>query len=377
MKKVIVLGAGMVGRAMAKDLAHKYEVTSVDINKEALNFLKSSSRVNTIKGDLSDQKLIKTLITDFDIVLSAVPGFMGYETLKTIISCGKNLVDISFLPEDLLSLNDIAVKNKVSAIVDCGVAPGVPNLALGYYNEKMKITDFEYMVGGLPKERNFPFEYKAPFSPVDVIEEYTRPARYVQNSRMITKPAMSDPELVHFPGIGDLEAFNTDGLRSLIFTMKHIPNMKEKTLRYPGHIRLIQAFKAAGFFDNNPVKINGTSVKPIDFTTNLLFRSWHLKPEENEFTVMRIKITGKEGKINKEIIYDLYDKYDSESETSSMARTTGYTATAAVDLMLSGKFNKKGVFPPELVGSNPDHFNHFINYLNKRNVIYYRSEREL
>jgi lysine 6-dehydrogenase len=380
MKHIIVLGAGMVGSAMAIDLSKKYDATAVDINDDALQYLKSNSNAKTIKCDLSNQKLVKDLIKEFDIVLSAVPGFMGYETLKTIINARKDVVDISFLSEDVLSLNDLALKNNVTAIVDCGVCPGMSNIILGYYNEKMKITRYECFVGGLPVERIFPFEYKAPFSPVDVIEEYIRPARYIENGHVVIKAAMSDTELIDFNEIGTLEAFNTDGLRSILFTMKHIPYMKEKTLRYPGHIRLIQALFAAGFFDKTPVNVNGVSVKPFDLTLKILFDQWKLKPDEEEFTVLKLKITGisrditRDVQVQKTIVYDMLDRYCRKTNTSSMARTTGYTATAAIDLILSGKFSNKGVFPPELVGKYPECFNHFINYLNDRDIIYRLSE---
>ena len=120
----------------------------------------------------------------------------------------------------------------VTAIVDFGVAPGIPNLLLGYHQNTMKIDVYKCYVGGLPKKRTMPFQYKAPFSPVDVIEEYTRPARYVVNGEIVVKEALSEPEFLEFDEIGTLEAFNTDGLRSLLFT-NDIPNKIEKTLRYP------------------------------------------------------------------------------------------------------------------------------------------------
>lgn len=144
-------------------------------------------------------------------------------------------------------MDTLAKQKNVTAIVDCGVAPGMSNWVLGHYNTQMKIQEFECMVGGLPMQRIKPWEYKAPFSPVDVIEEYIRPARYVVNGEIITRPALSDAELIDFPVVGTLESFNTDGLRSILFTMKHIPNMKEKTLRYPGHIALIQSLQKPGF----------------------------------------------------------------------------------------------------------------------------------
>jgi len=371
--KIFVLGAGMVGRAIALDLSKRHTVTSADISIEALDVV-SRYGVKTVKTDLSNFAKIPELVMDADIVVSAVPGFMGYKTVETLIKARKNVVDISFMPEDFMNLNDLAISQGVKVIADCGVAPGMPNIILGYHNQLMEITDFFYMVGGLPKARNYPFQYKAPFSPVDVLEEYTRPARCVENGKVITKPALSEPELFRFEGIGDLEGFNTDGLRSILKTMSHIPNMKEKTLRYPGHIDLIQALKSTGFFSTGPVEVRGSIIQPLEFTSKILFSDWKLKPNEPEFTVMRVEILGNENGKRKKYTYDLYDEYDAETQQWSMARTTGYTATAAVNLLAEGLFTKKGVFPPELVGSEPNCFMYILDYLKARKVIYKKSE---
>jgi lysine 6-dehydrogenase len=367
--KIAILGAGMVGRAMAIDLQTKFQVTSFDISEQSLSILsQKTNKVNKVKADLSDFVSYSSLLQPFNFVICAVPGFMGYNALQAIINAGKNVVDISFFPEDALQLNHLAKQKNVTAIVDCGVAPGMSNLVLGYYNSKMKITNFECMVGGLPKTRVKPFEYKAPFSPIDVLEEYTRPARYVENSHIVTKPALSDAELINFENVGTLESFNTDGLRSILFTMGHIPNMKEKTLRYPGHIDLMKGLIAAGFL--NTEKVNGLPISPMDFTSKLLFNQWKLGEEEAEFTIMQIKVSDD----RKTITYDLYDEYDTTTKTSSMSRTTGYTATAALNMLADGLFTDKGVFPPELVGSNENCFNYILGYLKERNVIYRRSE---
>jgi len=241
----------------------------------------------------------------------------------------------------------------------------------------MQLTEVEYMVGGLPKVRTFPFEYKAPFSPCDVIEEYTRPARFVEHGNQVIKPAMSDAELLYFDTVGTLEAFNTDGLRSLIYTMKHIPNMKEKTLRYPGHIKLIMAFRDAGFLSTEPIMMKGQELVPFDFTSRLLIDAWKLGAEEPEFTIMRVNLRGVEAGVRKEIVYELYDEYDPVEKLSSMARTTGFTATATAEMILEGKFSKKGLFPPELVGSCPGCFEFILGYLGKRNIHYQFNERLL
>lgn len=156
---------------------------------------------------------------------------MGFCTLKTVIECGKDIVDISFFPEDPFKLDQLAKEKKVTAVVDCGVAPGCSNLILGYMASILDVIEsFSCYVGGLPRIRTWPYEYKTPFSPSDVIEEYNRPARLVDNGKVVTQPALSEVELIDLPGVGTLEAFNTDGLRTLIRTMK-VPCMKEKTMR--------------------------------------------------------------------------------------------------------------------------------------------------
>ncbi len=366
-----ILGAGMVGRAMAIDLAKKYSVTSFDVSGQSLQLLtQKDPSIKTIRADLGDYPNYNTLLAGFDFVISAVPGFMGYQALEAVINAKKNVVDISFFSEDALELDALAKQNHVTAIVDCGVAPGMSNLILGYYNERMKITGFECLVGGLPKLRKKPFEYKAPFSPMDVLEEYTRPARYVENGCIVTKPALSDAELIDFEHIGTLESFNTDGLRSLLITMNHIPDMKEKTLRYPGHIGLMKALLSAGFFDKVPVSFKGQEISPLEFSSAILFDKWKLGATEEEFTLMKIKMIS----ADKTICYELFDKYDAATQTSSMSRTTGYACTAAVSMLVSKLFTEKGVFPPELIGKDEHCFNYIMDYLKERNVVYKRTD---
>ena len=199
-----------------------------------------------------------------------------------------------------------------------------------------------------------------------MLEEYTRPARYVENGHIVIKPALSDAELVDFAKAGTLESFNTDGLRSILFTMKHIPDMKEKTLRYPGHIDLMKSLIKAGFLNTQPVMVKGQLISPMEFTSALLFNQWKLGSKEEEFTLMTIVLKG-EGKT---VQYELYDEYDAVTQTSSMSRTTGYTATAALNMLMNNLFTEKGVFPPELVGGNETCFAFILNYLKERNIIY-------
>ncbi len=373
MKKIIVLGVGLVGRTIANDLSGDYAVTSVDSNPERLSNLKEN-KVSTIVANLSSPLEIKKVITDFDLVVCALPGFMGFNTLKAIIETGKNVVDISFFSEDPFLLDDLAKRNGVTAIVDCGVSPGLSNVILGYHNQRMKIKNYKCIVGGLPYNRDWPFEYKAYFSPIDVIEEYTRPARIVVDGKLIEQPALSEPEFINYENIGELEAFNTDGLRSLLKTM-NIPNMIEKTLRYPGHIELMKIFRESGFFSEREIEVNGKNIKPVDLTSKLLFPFWAPKKGEEDFTILDVLIEGEEKGKKTSHRYFILDSYDQTKQNSSMARTTGFTCCAAARYLLENKFDRKGTCPPEFLGEDENCYKYILSFMTKKGITINHSEK--
>ena len=227
-------------------------------------------------------------------------------------------------------------------------------------------------MGGLPEVRELPWEYKAVFSPIDVIEEYIRPARALENGKVVTFPALSDRELLEYPDVGVLEAFNTDGLRTLIQTIDSA-NMREKTLRYPGHAERMEVLRESGFFSTRPIEIDGRPVRPIDLTSRLLFPMWQLDEGEADLTVLKIQITGRRGGQQVRHVYDLLDRYDPETRTTSMARTTGYAATAAARLLLNGIYTHKGISPPEYVGRETGCIELILDELRDRGVIYHHS----
>ena len=376
---IIVLGAGLVGGPMAIDLSknRKFKVTVADLNANALKTLKKKHPVSVIETDLSKPAVVKKLVSGYDMVINAVPGFMGFATLKAIIEAGKNVVDIAFFIEDPFELDKLAKKNNVTAIMDCGVAPGMCNILIGYVDHLLDETEnVAYYVGGLPEIREWPYEYKAVFSPVDVIEEYTRPARFIENGIPVTKPPLSEPELMNFPGVGTLEAFNSDGLRSLLHTVK-ARNMKEKTLRYPGHIEKMAVLRDTGFFSQEPMEIQGKMIRPIDFTAKLLFPKWKLNEGEVDLTVMKVIVEGKKGKKKLRYTYDLFDKYDPATGIHSMARTTGYTATVALNMIAGKVYTRKGMSVPEFIGQQHECVKYMLQGLKQRGVIYTEKIEEI
>jgi saccharopine dehydrogenase-like NADP-dependent oxidoreductase len=353
MLHVVVLGGGRVGGAMAKDLAPEFKVTVADRSEATLARLREAG-LATRAADLSLPDGVKTAVADADLVVGAVPGFLGFATARAVLEAGKPLVDISFFDEDCFELDALAKAQNLTAIVDCGVAPGCPNLILGDLSRQWdRITSFQCLVGGLPVVRTWPYEYKAGFSPIDVIEEYTRPARYVKDGRVVTYPALSEPELLDFEGLGTLEAFNTDGLRSILQTFPQVSDMKEKTLRYPGHIEKMRMLRDSGFFDKEKIHVSGRDISPLDLTTALLFPLWAMGEGDEDFTILRVTVAGEQGgqKVRREL--NLLDRYDRATKTTSMARTTGYTCTATLRLLARGGYTRKGISPPEFVGQEP------------------------
>jgi len=368
MQKILVLGSGLVGHAIAADLCREFEVHVADADLETLESVSSAHAVTPIHADLSDPLQISRVVRGFDMVVNALPGHMGYRALERVVESGVNVVDIAFSPEDPLELDQKARSSGVTAVVDCGVAPGLCNMILGHESTRMEqIESYSCMVGGLPVEREWPWEYKAGFSPADVLEEYTRPCRMIRNGELVVVPPLSEPERVEFKGIGTLEAFNTDGLRTLLKTME-IPNMKEKTLRYPGHAGLMEILASSGFFSREELTLNGEKIKPLDFTGAILFPQWKMRPDEADFTVMRVNISGTKDGGRMERSFELFDQYDWETRTTSMARTTGYTCSSVVRVMAEGGIHSPGIVAPEQLGQDPDVFNRILGLLEEHGV---------
>ena len=198
----------------------------------------------------------------------------------------------------------------------------------------------------------------------------------MENGVLVTRPALSDPELINFPGVGTLEAFNSDGLRTLAETID-APHMKEKTLRYQGHIEKIAVLRETGFFSKEPIEIEGLRIRPLDFTAKVLFPKWKLEEGDTDITVMKVFVEGVKDSKKVRYDYDLFDRYDRKTQTHSMARTTGYTATVAVRMLARGLYTRKGVSPPEYVGRHTECVEFLLKGLKERGIDYKETIRDM
>ncbi len=379
-KRALVLGAGMVGSLMARDLAQggEFSVTLVDRSQKALDKaakgFPQGATIRTQTADVSCADTLTALAKEHDVVLGALASHLGFAALETLCRTGQPYADISFMSENALEWHDLAREHGTTCVVDCGVAPGMSNLLVGEGVRRLDRADsFEIYVGGLPRERQWPFEYKAGFAPADVIEEYTRPARLVENGQVVVREALSEPERISFEGLGELEAFNTDGLRSLIETLD-VPNMKEKTLRYPGHIELMRVFRDTGLFRKDPIQVNGQSVIPLEVTQALLFPKWTFEDGEQDVTVMRILVHGEKNGARRTYRWDLHETYSVAEQATSMSRTTALPCTLMARLLLQGDIPESGVFAPEQLARFETVTPQILEGLAQRGIHYRESE---
>lgn len=352
MTKALVLGSGLIGRVIAQDLSKDMKVTVADHNPDAVKGL----YLNLMMTDLSDTQMVRKLALENDIVVGALPSHMGLKTLQTIIEAGRPYVDISFMDDDPQELHSLATKKGVTAVVDCGVAPGLSNMLAGHATTQLDpCREISIYVGGVPATRTKPFEYKAGFAPADVIEEYTRPARMVEDGKVVVHDPLSGVEHLEFEGLGTLEAFYTDGLRTMLNTLGHIQDisLSEKTMRYPGHSELMRVFRETGFFSKEKIKVGGVEVRPLDVAQTLLFPKWKFGRGERDLTVMRVEAKGLLGGCDTTLRWNLIDRGEPTEGLLSMSRCTAYPATTMARLVSKGRFNRPGVHPPEAIGMTP------------------------
>jgi saccharopine dehydrogenase-like NADP-dependent oxidoreductase len=372
--KVLVVGSGNIGSVAAADLARSVSACNVvvsDKNDEAAKTVAESigaSNVSWIRLDVANyDNLVKTL-EDFDLAMGFLPGKLGYRLIEGCIDARVDLVDVSFMPENPLTLNRRAEKAGVAIVPDCGLAPGISNVLVGHAAGKLdKVHAVHIMVGGLPEKPVPPLGYVITWSPESLIDEYTRRAGIVEQGRIHEVDALSGVEEVEFSGVGRLEAFFTDGLRTLLHTVKNVDEMWEKTLRYPGHAEKVGLLAALGFFEDSRVEVEGASVSPRKLTVKLLFEKlW--RPEVKDIAALKVEVSGvKKGKPTR-YVYQLLDRYDEKSRTTAMARTTAYPASIVARLMLNKAVKMKGVVPPERLGMDEGLFKSFSDGLNMRGI---------
>ncbi|MGB9740534.1 MAG: saccharopine dehydrogenase C-terminal domain-containing protein [Candidatus Bathyarchaeia archaeon] len=371
---VLILGCGNIGAAAAEDLAKSaFSAEVVLADKDEAKAKKVAekigrSNVSWIRLDASKRNELVNALGKFDLILGFLPGNLGYSLIEACIKAEKDLVDVSYTSQDPLRLNEEAVKADVTIVPDCGLAPGISNIIVGYAAKKLdNVQKIHIMVGGLPEKPIPPIDYIITWSPESLIDEYTRKARIVIKGKTVEVEALSGIEEVNFPGVGKLEAFYTDGLRSLLKTFSGVDEMWEKTLRYKGHAKKIELLKALGFFEDEEVDVDGVKISPKRFTARLFLKKlW--KPNVKDVVALKVEVLGLRAEKKIQHVYRLLDFYDVKSGTTAMARTTAYPASIVAQMLLKGAVKAKGVVPPEKLGMGATFFTSFLRELEKRGI---------
>jgi len=372
--KMLVLGYGNIGSVIATDLAESMPSTKIVIagrhQSKAEDVVRGIARENVtgIQLDANNYHELIDTMKKFDLVIGALPGNLGYQSMKAAIGAKVDLVDVSYMPENPLTLNEDAKRAGVTVLPDCGVAPGISNLLIGHAISRIdQIESVQIMVGGLPEEPVPPLGYTITWSTEGLIDEYTRKTRIIENGELIEVEALTGLEELEFPGVGRLEGFYTDGLRTLLHTIRGVKTMWEKTLRYPGHVEKIKLLETLGFFDEQLIEIKNVSLSPRKVTIELLERTLQ-KPEIKDILALRVKITGIKAKEKIHYVYHLLDRYDEKKGVTAMARTTGYPASILAQLIAQKTIEEKGVLPLEKLGVEAEIFNKALAELEKRQV---------
>ncbi len=377
--RISILGAGLIGRVIARELAHEegLEVSVFDADPGALDHVGRETRASVFHADLSRPEAVTSAVAEADAVVGALPGALGFPMLRAVLEAGKPIADISFTREDPLQLENLAREKGATAVVDCGVSPGLSNFFVGRAVRDLdEVDDARIYAGGLPHARRWPYEYSIVFSMSDVVEEYTRPARVFEGGKLMTRPALSEVERIEVPGIGTLEAFLTDGLRTLLKTVP-ARTMKEKTLRYPGHAEKMEMLRESGFFDETPLEVRGARVSPRDVTEQLFSRAWHRPEGAEEFTYVRVVVTGRKSGRTRRTTFELLDSTHRPTGTTSMARTTAFPCAVLARMLARGDYRDPGVRPLEMLAANREAAARFELGLAARGIRWTKESHEM
>jgi saccharopine dehydrogenase-like NADP-dependent oxidoreductase len=372
MLRVIVLGCGKIGSVMARDFSESNrgaEVVLADRSEErAREAAAGIEGAGWVALDTADRLELVRALKGFNLVLGALPGDYGYGALEASVEAGVDMVDVSYTPEIPLGLDGPAKEADVTVIPDCGVAPGLSSILVGRAASRLdRVESAHILVGGIPETPVPPLGYTITWSAEGLIDEYVREVSVVEGGRVVHVPALSGLEEVEFPGVGRLEAFYTDGLRTLVDSLPGVDSMYEKTLRYPGHVEGVRLLRELGFFDEEPLEVEGRKVSPRLLTARLLERSLR-RPEVGDLLAMIVEVRGKASGEASGYSYYVLDRFDRAGGVTAMARTTAYTASTVAGMLAGGAIEEKGVVPPERLGMNEGVAEGLLSELGKRGV---------
>lgn len=373
--KIIVLGCGMMGRAIAYDLC-KYSnfdsIAIVDKDRQTLQSTKKSLNRKEIDFhilDIEKTNDVKEYFQQHDIAISAVPYKFNYELAKTAIETKTHFLDLggnNDIVEKERGLFEKARRKGVTIIPDCGLAPGLSSVIVREIVEQMDSIEYvKIRVGGLPVNPKPPLNYQIVFSPNGLINEYVEDAIVLDHGNIIQKESMTELETIVFTKpFGTMEAFLTSGgCSTLPYTYKDkIGYLDYKTIRYLGHCEMFKLLLDIGLGSEKPIKIGEKTIVPREMLITFLMKN--LPTNEKDVVLLKVLAQGmKDGK-KVEVEYTMIDYYDEKNDFTAMMRTTGYPTSVIAQMIEQGVIKKRGVFcSEEIVPCKP-----FFEELTKRGI---------
>ena len=344
--RIVVLGGGAQGRVIAGDLARSLPAARVAVADVRRPELPALPNLEWVESDLADGGAIARLLTAHDLGVGALPSRLGMTAMRAAIEARRNLVDVSFAAQDPLVLDGEARAAGVTIVPDCGLAPGLSHLLVGRSIAARGAPDeIMIMVGGVAEDRAAPYGYVVTWSLDDLLEEYTRPARIVRNGEPTAVPVFSGLERVTVDGVGEMEAFYSDGLRTLLTTAAGVREMGEKTLRWPGHVEAVRPLVAANRLVPELAQV--CVATPARDLVALVVRLRRGKTVEQTTMV---------------------DRYDARSGQTAMARTTALTTATVARFAAEGGLREPGVQPLEWVARDERAYGYVVESMERHGV---------
>jgi lysine 6-dehydrogenase len=358
--RLLVLGGGLQGAACAYDLLKQPTVTEVVVADSDLTripaFLarrRQDPRLKLVQLDARDHAAAAKLMAGCSAVMCALPYYLNLEMTRLAIAAGAHFADLggnTGIVHQQKQLDADARTRGVTVVPDCGVAPGMVNILSQMGIDRCDTTSsVRIYVGGLPQQPQGALKYQVVYSLDGVLDYYTSLSWIVRDGRRTNIEALSELEPVVFDEpVGTLEAFHTAGGLS---TMAHryegkIATMEYKTLRYPGHARIMAAIRELGFLDTVPVDVKGQQVVPRDVAIAVM-KPRLTRPEGRDLIALRVIVEGTKGGSTVRHSWELIDRYDEAAGVSAMERTTGYSLAITGLMQVAGAITPAGVHTPD------------------------------
>ena len=355
--RMLVLGAGLQGSACAFDLLNNAAVERVFLADVKLGELPSflspfaGDRLVPLALDVRDASAVRAAMAHCDGVLSAIPYYFNFPLAQLAVENGVHFCDLGGNTEIVrqqLTLDTAAKANAVSVVPDTGLAPGMVNVIAQHGIDQFdQVERVQLFVGGLPQVPEPPLGYQIAYSIEGMIDYYTTPSLVVRDGVPQEVRALSELETVHFAEpLGDLEAFHTaGGLSTMVFRYAgKIASMEYKTLRYPGHARIMESIRGLGLLDTAAVEVKGQQVVPRDLFVRVAGEV--LRKGKPDLVALRVVVTGTKDGQRSTRAWEVVDHYDHARGITAMMRTTGYTLSITGQLQVTGAI-ASGVHTPD------------------------------